>query len=51
MGFALVQPNVGTPAQVRVEHPIDDEQRALDAADFAPRRGELMLARTGRELA
>ena len=51
MGFALVQPNVGTPAHLGVEHPIDDEQRALDAADFAQRRGELMQARIRRELA
>ena len=52
MRFAFfVQSNVGTPVHVRVEHPIDDEQRALDAADFAQRRGELMLARIRSELA
>ena len=51
MGLALVQPDMGASAHVRVEHPIDDEERALDAADFAKRRGEIMLARIGSELA
>ena len=51
MGLAFVQPDMGASAHVRVEHPIDDEERALDAADFAKRRGEIMLARIGSELA
>ena len=42
---------MGASAHVRVEHPIDDEERALDAADFAKRRGEIMLARIRSELA
>ena len=51
MGLAFVQPDMGASAQVRVEHPIDDEERALNAADFAKRRGEIMLARIRRKLA
>ena len=51
MGLAFVQPDMGASAHVRVEHPIDDEERALDAADFAKRRGEIMLARIRSELA
>ena len=45
MGFAFVQPEVGAPAHVRIEHPFDDEERALDATDFAQRQGEIVLAR------
>ena len=51
MGLAFVQPDMGASAHARVEHPIDDEECALDAADFAKRRGEIMLARIGSELA
>ena len=44
MELAFVQPDMGASAHVRVEHPIDDEERALDATDFAKRRGEIMPA-------
>ena len=47
MGLSFVQPDVGASAHVRVEHPFDHEERALHAADFAQRRGEVVLARIG----
>lgn len=50
MGLALVQANLGPSLHVGVEEPFDDEERALDAANFAEREGQLMLARIGREL-
>jgi hypothetical protein len=45
MGFTLVQANLGPPLHVDVEEPFDDEEGALDAADFAECQGQLVLAR------
>ncbi len=48
--LALVQPEVGAPAQIRVLDPVEREQRALDASDFPQRLRQTVLARIGREL-
>jgi hypothetical protein len=45
MGLTLVQANLGPPLHVGVEEPFDDEESALDAADFTECQGQLMLAR------
>jgi hypothetical protein len=45
MGLALVQANLGPTLHVGVEDPLDDEEGALDAADFAERHGQLVLSR------
>ena len=50
MGLAFVQADLGPTLHVGVEEPFDNEERALDAADFAQREGQLMLARIGGEL-
>ena len=46
----VFQANLGPPRHVSVEEPFDDEESALDAADFTERQGQLMLARIGGEL-
>ena len=51
VGFSLVQADVGTPLHGRVQRPVDHEEGALDAADFAQRRGEVVTARVGGQLA
>ena len=51
MGFSLVQADLGTPLHGRVQRPVDHEEGALDAADFAQRRGEVVTARVGGQLA
>ena len=43
-GLALVEANLDTSAQLRVLHPLQHEERALDAADFAKRRVEAILS-------
>ena len=45
MRLALVQADLGTTLHVGVQQPINDEERALDAADFAQGQSEVMLAR------
>lgn len=45
MGLTLVQANLGPPLHVGVEEPFDNEEGALDAADFAERQSQLVLAR------
>lgn len=50
MGLALVQAYLGPALHVGVEKPLDDEERALDTADFTERHGQLVLARIGGEL-
>src|SRR4051812_42459503 len=41
--FALVQFRSGTPAQLRIAEPVEHQQGALNAADFAQRQGEAIL--------
>lgn len=50
MGLTLVQADLGPALHVRVEEPLDDEEGAFDAPDFAERNGQLVLARVGCEL-
>jgi hypothetical protein len=50
MGLALVEANLGTTLHVGIKQPIDDEERALDAADFTQGKCQLMLAWIGCEL-
>ena len=50
MRLALVQADLGPALHVGVEKPFDDEEGALDAADFTERHGQLVLARIGSEL-
>lgn len=45
MRLALVQADLGTTLHVGVQQPISDEERALDAADFAQGQSKVMLAR------
>src|SRR3982750_1503352 len=47
--FALVQFRSGTPAQLRIAEPVEHQQGALNAADFAQRQGEAILPRIGAE--
>src|SRR3954471_20838324 len=47
--FALVQFRSGTPAQLRITEPVEHQQGALNAADFAQRQGEAILPRIGAE--
>jgi len=49
-GLTFVLADLGTTPHVCVEELFDDEEGALDAADFAERQGQLMLARIGGEL-
>ena len=49
--LALVEADLGAALHARVEDPFDDEQRALDPADLAQGRGQVVLARIGGELA
>ena len=51
MGLALVQSDLGPALHVSVEEPFDDEEGPLDAADFAERDGQLVLAwiRAGKQ--
>ena len=51
VGFSLVQADLGTPLHGGVQRPVDHEEGALDAADFAQRRGEVVTARVGGQLA
>lgn len=51
MRLALVQADLGTMLHVGVQQPINNDERALDAADFAQGQSEVMLARIGREFA
>ena len=41
MGLTLVQADLGPALHVCVEQPFDDEERTLDAANFAQRQGQL----------
>jgi len=50
MGLTLVQSDLGPALHVGIEQPFDDEERALDAADFAERYGQLVPARVSCEL-
>ena len=40
-GLALVEPGLATPTQCRAGIPLDHEQGALDAAEFAQRFGQI----------
>ncbi len=48
--FALVQPGMHAAAQFDALQPVQDEQRALDAAQLAQRHGQAVLARVAAEL-
>ena len=48
--LALVQADLGPALHVGIEEPLDDEECALDAADFAERDGQFVLARIGGKL-
>lgn len=48
--FALVQPGMYAAAQLDVLQPVQNEQRALDAAQLAQRHGQAILARIAAEL-
>ena len=48
--LALVQAETGASPHVDIEQPFDHEQRPFAPSDFAKRDGQVMLARTGREL-
>ena len=50
MRLTLVQADLGAALHVGVKEPFDDEESALDAADFTKRHGQLVLARIGGEL-
>ena len=50
MRLALVQTNLGPALHVGVEKLLDDEEGPFDAAYFAKRNGQLVLARIGGEL-
>ena len=50
MGLALVETNLGTALHVGIKQPVDDEERALDAADFTQGKCQLVLAWIGCEL-
>jgi hypothetical protein len=43
MRLAFVPANLGAPLHVCVQQPINDEERALDAADFPKGRSQFML--------
>ncbi len=43
MRFSLVEPDLSAALHVGVQHPVDHEQRALDAADFAHGEGKVIL--------
>lgn len=49
--LALVEADLDTPAQLRIFHPLQHEKRALDAANFAKRNVEAVLAGIAGELA
>lgn len=48
--LALVQADLGPALHVGIEEPLDDEECAFDAADFAERDGQFVLARIGGKL-
>ena len=48
--FALVQPGVAAPAQLRTFQPIEHEQCALDPSQFLQSQVELVLSAVRREL-
>ena len=50
-GFAFIEANLDTSAQLRVFHPLQHEKRALDAPDFAKRGVEAVLAGIAGKLA
>ncbi len=50
-GFTLVQACVHAPSQLNALQPIQDEQCALDTAEFAERHGEPVLTWIAAELA
>ena len=49
--FAFVEADLNTPSQLGVFHPLQHEKRPLDAADFAQRGVEAVLARIAGQLA
>ena len=51
MGFALVEPNLGTALQIGIQNPVDHEQGPLDATDLAQGCGQFVLPWIGGELA
>ena len=51
MGLTLVQSALRAPAHVGVRGPVDHEQRALNAGDFAQSARQLVLAGIRGELA
>ena len=51
VGFSFVQAGLSAPTHGGVSDPVDHEQRAFDAADFAKGGRQLVLARIGSELA
>jgi len=50
MRLAFVQANLGAPLHVGIKQPVNDEERALDAADFPKGYSQFMLAGIGRKL-
>ena len=50
-GFALVEFAAGAAAQLRILDPVEGEQRALQPAQLAQRRGDAILPGVGGELA
>lgn len=48
--FALVEDGVGPPAQLGIEEPVADEDRALDPPDLAQRDRQPVLARRRGDL-
>ena len=48
--FALVQPGMHAAAQFHALQPVEDEQRALDAAQLAQGHGQTVLTRVTAEL-
>lgn len=49
-GLALVEPGLATPTQCRAGMPLDHEQGALDATEFAQRFGQIAGFRQCEEL-
>ena len=45
--LSLVEPGLGTPAQVDVAQPVEHEDRAFDPTDIAQREGKAVLAWIG----
>jgi hypothetical protein len=46
---AFVETNLSAALHVSIEQPVDDEERTLNATDFAQSQGQLVLARVGRK--